>query len=117
LVRPPLWHQSITTGIDIFVEWLKHSAKPKKHSAQALPSVALGKEGSANSTSAKPSLPSTFFRELGTDFAECQAVLGKEKLSSRRRGDGDGFFAECQPWGTRQRSVFAECRHPALGKN
>jgi hypothetical protein len=58
-------------------------------------SVALGKEGSANSTSAKPSLPSTFSRALGTDFAECQTILDKEKPLSRRRGDGDGVFAEC----------------------
>jgi hypothetical protein len=35
------------------------------------------------------------FRALGTDFAECQAVLDKEKPSSRRRGDGDVIFAEC----------------------
>jgi hypothetical protein len=50
-----------------------------------LPTVALGKEGSTNSTSAKASLPSTFSR-----------ALGKEKWSLRRRGNGDGFFAECQ---------------------
>jgi hypothetical protein len=65
----------------------------------ALPSAkawkTLSKEGSTNSTSAKPSLPSTFFRALGTDFNECQVVLGKEKPSSRRLGDGDGVFAEC----------------------
>jgi hypothetical protein len=46
---------------DLFAECLKHSAKLEKHSAQALLSIALGKEGSTNSTSAKPSLPSTFF--------------------------------------------------------
>jgi hypothetical protein len=49
----------------------------------------------ANSTSTKAYLPSTFFRVLGTEFADCQGVLGKEKSSSRRRGDGDGVFAEC----------------------
>jgi hypothetical protein len=84
-----------TTGIVFFTECLKHSAKPEKHSAQALPSVALDKEGSTHSTSAKPSLPSTFSRALGTDVAECQVVLGKEKPLSRRWGDGDGVFAEC----------------------
>jgi hypothetical protein len=68
---------------------------PEKHSAQTLPSIVLGKEGSANSTSTKPSLPSTFFRALSTDFAECQTVLNKEKPPSRRRSDGDGVFAEC----------------------
>jgi hypothetical protein len=84
-----------TIGIDVFAKCLKHSAKPEKHSAKALPSVAIYKEGSAHITSTKPSLPSTFSRALGKDFAECQEVLGKEKLSSRRRGDVDGVFAEC----------------------
>jgi hypothetical protein len=37
----------------------------------------------------------SFFRALGTNFAECQAVLGKEKPPSRRQSDGDGVFAEC----------------------
>jgi hypothetical protein len=63
-------HLYFTTGIGCFAECLKHSANPEKHSAKALPSVALGKEGSTNSTSAKASLPSTFSRALGTDFAE-----------------------------------------------
>jgi hypothetical protein len=42
--------------------------------AKSLPSVALGKESSANSTSAMASLSSTFYR-----------ALNKEKRSSRRR--------------------------------
>jgi hypothetical protein len=62
-------------------------------------------------------LPSTFSRTLDTDFVECQAVLGKEKSPSRRRGDGDDTFAECLPASTRQRicqqgpfvGFFAEC--------
>jgi hypothetical protein len=49
-----------------------------------LSSVTLGKEGSTHSQSAKPSMPSTFSRALGKDFAECQEVLGKEKQPSRR---------------------------------
>jgi hypothetical protein len=60
-----------------------------------LPSIALDKEGSANSTSTKVSLLSTFSRALSTDFAECQMVLGKEKWPSRRRGDANNVFAEC----------------------
>jgi hypothetical protein len=56
-----------TTGINSFAECRKHSAKPSKHSAKALPSVTLGKEGSANSASAKTSLPSTFSRALGKE--------------------------------------------------
>jgi hypothetical protein len=52
------------------------------HSVKALPSVTLGKEHSANISSAKGSLPSTFFRTLGKDFAECQKALDKEKHSA-----------------------------------
>jgi hypothetical protein len=60
-----------TTGIGCFAECLKHSTKPEKQSAQALPSVTLGKQGSAISTSTKPSLASTFSQALGTNFTEC----------------------------------------------
>jgi hypothetical protein len=73
-----------TTGIERFAECLKHSANPKKHSAKSLPSAALGKEGLANNTSAKASLPSTFYRALGKVFVECQTILGKENQPSRR---------------------------------
>jgi hypothetical protein len=61
------------------------SAYPRKHSANALPSVTLDKERSANCTSATASLPSTFCRALGKDFAECHLVLGKLKSPSRRQ--------------------------------
>jgi hypothetical protein len=104
-----------TTRIEGFAECLKHSAKPEKHSAKSLPSVTLGKESSTNSTSATTSLPSTFYRALSKDFAECQSVLGKEKRLSRRR------VTETAPLpsvlgDTRQRSyLFAECLQPALG--
>jgi hypothetical protein len=40
-------------------------------------------------------LSSIFSWALGTDFVECQRVLGKEKRPSWRRGDGDGAFAKC----------------------
>jgi hypothetical protein len=72
-----------TTKNSFFAECLKHSVKPGKHSAKALPSVTLGKEVSVNRTSTTTSLPSTFCRTLDKDFAECQSVLGKEKTSSR----------------------------------
>jgi hypothetical protein len=52
----------VTTGNGRFAECPKHSAK-------ALPSVTLGKEGSANSASVKPSLTSTFSRALGKEGA------------------------------------------------
>ena len=64
----------ITTRIAAFAKCLKHSAK-------ALPSVALGKEGSAHSASAKPSLPSTFSRALGS-------VREHSAKKSSRYGDG-----------------------------
>jgi hypothetical protein len=62
----------------------------------ALPSVTLGKERSANCTSATVSLPSTFCRALDKEFAECHLTLdkefvechltlGKEKSPSRRQ--------------------------------
>jgi hypothetical protein len=87
-----------TIGIGRFDKCMKHTANLEKHSAKFLPSDTLGKEGPTNSTSAKTSLPSTFYR-----------ALGKEKRPSRRRGDGDGAFAECLG-DTRQRSyLFAEC--------
>ena len=60
-------------------------AKHRKHSANTLPSVTLGKERSANCTSATASLPSTFCRAFGKEFAECHLVLGKEKSTSRRQ--------------------------------
>jgi hypothetical protein len=40
------------------------------------------KEHSANISSAKGSMPSTFFQTLGKDFAECQKALGKKKHSA-----------------------------------
>jgi hypothetical protein len=58
------------------------SAKTILHSAKPLPSITLGKEHSANISSAKGSLPSIFFRTLGKDFAQCQKALGKEKHST-----------------------------------
>jgi hypothetical protein len=74
---------AFTTGIGFFAEYLKHSAKVGKHSANALPSVTLGKESSMNCTSATASLLSTFYRALDKDFAECYSVLGKEKVLPR----------------------------------
>jgi hypothetical protein len=81
----------------------------------SLLSVALGKESSTNSTSAMASLPSTFYRALGKDFAECQSVLDKEKWSSRRR------VTETTPLSsvlgdTRQRSYLCRVSPRTLGK-
>jgi hypothetical protein len=89
-------YRDITTGIDGFTECLKHSAKPLKHSAKSLLSVALNKEGSTHSASAKSSLPSTFSR-----------ALGKEKQPLRRRVTETASLPSV-PGDTRQRSYF--CR-------
>jgi hypothetical protein len=101
-----------TTGISSFAVCLRHTAKAILHSANALPSVTLGKERSANCTSATASLPSTFCR-----VAECQMALGKEKSPSRRQVTVTDPLpsAFC---GTRQRGQF--CRvfaREALGKD
>jgi hypothetical protein len=82
---PNLYSAPTTTGHSSFAECLRHSAKAILHLAKALPSVTLGKERSANCTSAIASLPSTFCRALGKEFAECHLTLGKEKSPSRRQ--------------------------------
>jgi hypothetical protein len=61
---------------------------------QALPSACSAKRA-PRTVHRQSLLCQVLFQALVTDFAECQAVLGKEKLPSRRRGDGDGVFAEC----------------------
>jgi hypothetical protein len=72
--------QPYTTGNGCFAECLKHLAKPQKHSAKALPSVALDKEDSTNSTSAKPSLPSTFSRALGKEVCRVPESTRQRKV-------------------------------------
>jgi hypothetical protein len=106
-----------TTGHSSFAECLRHSTKAILHSAKTLPSVTLGKERSANCTSATASLPSTFYRALGKEFAECHLTLGKEKSPSRRQVTVTDPLPSVF-FGTRQRGQF--CRVSAitaLGKN
>jgi hypothetical protein len=45
----------------------------------------LGKEHSTIFLSAKGSLPSTFFRTLGKDFAECRKALGKLRIEKNKK--------------------------------
>jgi hypothetical protein len=70
-----------TIGTGCFAECFRHSIKPRKHSANSLTSVTLGKEVSVKCTSATASLSSTFCRALGKVFVKCHRVLDKEKLS------------------------------------
>jgi hypothetical protein len=78
-----------------------------KHSAKALTSVTLGKEGSANSASAKPSLPSTFSRAQSTRH---------RKAAVTAPGDGDGGFAECLWWHSAKELSLPSVCPTALGK-
>jgi hypothetical protein len=100
-----------TTGHSSFAECLRHSAKAILHSVKALPSVTLDKKRSANCTSATASLPSTFCRALGKEFAECYLTLGKEKSPSRRQVTVTDPLPSVF-LGTRQRGQF--CRVPAI---
>ena len=65
-----------TTGLLEFAECPKHSAKDIKHSANGSPSVTLGEQHSPKTVTAKPTLPSVFYRALGKAFTECP-TLGK----------------------------------------
>jgi len=59
-----------TTGNSRFAMCHRHSAKPKKHSANDLLSVTLAKQHTTSTVPANVSLPSVFYRALGKDFAE-----------------------------------------------
>jgi hypothetical protein len=81
----------------------------------------LGKEGSAHSASAKPSLPSNFSRALSKEVCRVPGSTRQRKAAVTAPGDGDGVFAECPRWhspdSTRQRihqrglhvRYFVEC--------
>jgi hypothetical protein len=75
-----------TTGNGYFAECQKHSAKVQKHSANALPSVALGKGHTEEKISAKGTLPSAFRQALGKAFAD-RKVSHSAKF---KRRDGAG---------------------------
>ena len=71
-----------TTGLLEFAECPKHSAKDIKHSANGSPSVTLGEQHSPKTVTAKPTLPSVFYRALGKAFAECP-TLGKVEIEKK----------------------------------
>ena len=60
----------ITAGLLEFAECPKHSAKNIKYSANGSPNVTLGEQHSSKTVTAKPTLPSVFYRALGKGFAE-----------------------------------------------
>jgi hypothetical protein len=72
-----------------------------------LPSVALGKEGSANSASTKPSLPSTFSRALGKEV--CRVPGGtRQKKATVTVTETASLPSVCQA-ALGKESIFAEC--------
>jgi hypothetical protein len=110
-----------------------------------LPSVALGKEGSAHIASAKPSLPSTFSRALDkkylakksrrhgtgvTEMASLSSVLGDTRQKSYlcrvsadqhsaknpSAGPHVRFFVECFIWHSAKRASLSSVRATTLGK-
>ena len=110
-------HPSIyTTGLAYFAECHRHSAKAEKHSANSLPSVALGEAYTAFLLPAKPALPSVFSRALGK-LLPCAKPHSAKKVetgrTNRKTGERNGRtgrnFAETH--GTRQR--FKLCRVPS----
>jgi hypothetical protein len=112
--------QHITTGHSSFTECLGHSTKAILHSAKALPSVTLGKERSANCTSATASLPSTFCRALDKEFAfDTRQRICRVPFDTRQRkvtvtapSDGDRSFAECLLWHSAKRPILPSvCSH------
>ena len=82
---------SITTGLLEFAECPKHSAKDIKHSANGSPSVTLGEQHSPKTVTAKPTLPSVFYRALGKAFAECP-TLGK--VETKKNPKKMGIFTQ-----------------------
>ena len=94
------FNDAFTTENSGFAVCHRHSAKPTKHSAKALPSVTLGKQHTTSTVPANVSLPSVFYRALGKYFAE---TVTARLLSVPDQTLGKPvFFAECQIQGTRQ---------------
>ena len=65
-----------------FAECPKHSAIGIKHSANGSPSVTLDEQHSPKIVTAKPTLPSVFYRALDKAFAECP-TLGKVETEKK----------------------------------
>jgi hypothetical protein len=76
----------------------------------------LGKEGSAYSASAKPSLPSTFSWALGKVVCRVPESTRQIKASVTATGDGDGVFAECLRWHSAKELPLSSVCLTALGK-
>jgi hypothetical protein len=80
-----------------------------------LPSVALGKEGSAYSASTKPSLSNIFSRALGKELCQVPESTRQRKAVVTAPGDRDGVFVECLG-DTRQRRLLCRVFPNTLGK-
>jgi hypothetical protein len=87
-------HIYITTAHNCFAECFRHSARPRKHSANSLSSVTLDKEVSVNCTLATAYLPCNFLS--GTRQRLCQVSPGtwQIKVVVTAPSDGDGHSAK-----------------------
>ena len=72
-----------TTRNSDFAMYHMHSAKTKKHSAKALPSVTLGKQHTASIVSENSYLPSVFYRALGKWFVSVKFDTRQKKVVCR----------------------------------
>ena len=100
-----------TTGNSDFVVCHRHSAKTKKHSAKALPSVTLDKQHTASTVSANSYLPSVFYRTLGKWFAECQIWHSAKKsglLSVFQNTLGKGLLSAEYFWKLHSANLFSK---------
>ena len=87
-----------TTGLPYFAECHRHSAKAEKHSANSLPSVALGEAHTAFLLPAKPALPSAFSWTLGKPLP-CAKPHSAKKVETGRT-DGQLNWRTGRPNGT-----------------
>jgi hypothetical protein len=120
-----------TTGIGCFAECLKHSANPEKHSAKSLTSVALGKEGSVNSTSVNAYLPNTFSRPSVRRYSAkkadimapgwqrwrlCRVPAYLHSAKDPAAGPFVRFFVECSVRHSTKWTSLPSAKATALGK-
>jgi hypothetical protein len=82
---------------------------PEKHSAKALPSVTLDKEGLVNCTLATTSLPNTFYRALVKRpdplGLKCDTITSPRRLATTFLTSNSTEFKQelLQYWGTSSR--------------
>jgi hypothetical protein len=102
---------AITTGNRRFAECSQHSANFKKHSANALPSVILGKWLTVKKTNGKERFAECFL--LGTRQNVCRVSSTRQRPPNGR--NGDVRFAECRHSANTSTLPCAFSRHSTNG--